>query len=123
MRKIALAMLALATPLFLAAVTVSGSAYSGSALAAPALDGQQIFLDARCNMCHSVSTAGIEATVKSEAMRGPDLATVGTSVDAATLTSFLRQEAEIGGARHKKAFKGGDAEMKALVAWIQAQKK
>jgi hypothetical protein len=56
-------------------------------------------------MCHAVSTVGIEAKVKSEKMKGPDL--VGLS-DAAALAPYLRGETEMNGSKHKKKFKGSD---------------
>ena len=95
--------------------------YSGPASGQAKLDGKAIFLAQKCNMCHSVPTAGIERTMKSEKMAGPDL--VNIKEDAGTLTKFLRKAAEIKGKKHGKAFTGSDEELGALVAWIQAQKK
>jgi mono/diheme cytochrome c family protein len=95
---------------------------SSLALAAAAkLDGKAIFLANKCNTCHSVSTAGIERTTKSEKMAGPDLVNVKT--DAETLAKYLRKEADKKGKKHGKAFTGSDEEIGALIAWIQAQKK
>lgn len=95
--------------------------YSGPAAGQAKLDGKAIFLAQKCNVCHSVPTAGITRTMKSEKMAGPDL--VNIKEDAGTLTKFLRKEAEIKGKKHSKAFTGSDEELGALVAWIQAQKK
>jgi mono/diheme cytochrome c family protein len=95
--------------------------YSGPASGQAKLDGKAIFLAQKCNMCHSVPTAGIERTMKSEKMAGPDL--VNVKEDAAFLTKFLRKEADLHGKKHGKAFTGSDEELGALVAWIQAQKK
>jgi mono/diheme cytochrome c family protein len=103
--------------IFLLAALCSGPA----AGQAGELDGKTIFLAQKCNLCHSVPTAGIERTVKSEKMAGPDI--VDLKPDAATLTKFLRKEAEINGKKHSKAFIGSDEELAALVAWMQAQKK
>ena len=85
------------------------------------LDGKAIFLAQKCNVCHSVSTQGIERTMKSEKMAGPDLVNVKT--DAAFLTKYLRKAADKDGKKHGKAFTGSDEELGALIAWIQAQKK
>ena len=95
--------------------------YSGPASGQAKLDGKAIFLAQKCNMCHSVPTAGIERTMKSEKMAGPDL--VNIKEDAGFLTKFLRKEADLHGKKHGKAFTGSDEELGALVAWIQAQKK
>ena len=108
----------------LAAALLLSVFYSGPAASAdtPAkLDGKAIFLAQKCNLCHSVSTVGIEKTVKSEKMAGPDL--VNVKQDAAFLIKFLRKQADLNGKKHGKAFTGSDEELGALVAWIQAQKK
>jgi mono/diheme cytochrome c family protein len=110
----------------LAAVVLLAVFYSGpaSGAAAPAkLDGKQIFLAQKCNLCHSVSSAGIERTMKSEKMAGPDLTNLAAKQDAATLTKFLKKEGEINGKKHGKAFTGSDEEMAAVISWLQRQKK
>lgn len=81
--------------------------------------GKQIFLDQKCDLCHDVSTAGITAKTKSAAMKGPDL--VNVADDAATITSYVKQESEKDGKKHKKAIKGSDDEIASVVAWIKAQ--
>jgi mono/diheme cytochrome c family protein len=112
----------------IAAVTLLAALYAGArvttvqAQGAAALDGKAIFLAQKCNMCHSVSTAGIEATTKSEKVKGPDLVNVKT--DAATLTKYLKKQADVNGKKHAgAAWKGSDQELAALIAWIQKQKK
>jgi mono/diheme cytochrome c family protein len=108
----------------LAAVVLLAVFYSGPANGAPAkLDGKQIFLAQKCNLCHSVSSASIERTMKSEKMAGPDLTNLAAKQDAAALTKFLRKEGEINGKKHSKAFTGSDEELGALVSWLQQQKK
>jgi mono/diheme cytochrome c family protein len=98
------------------------TAYSGEAQAQKVLDGKQIFLAQKCNLCHSVSPAGIEATTKSEKMKGPDL--VGESKrDAKLLNGYLRKTADINGKKHVKQFTGSDEEIGALIAWLQKQEK
>ena len=85
------------------------------------VDGKAIFLAQKCNMCHSVPPAGIEKTTKSEKMAGPDI--VNLKTDAATLTKYLRKQADLNGKKHVKGFTGSDEELGALVAWMLAQKK
>jgi mono/diheme cytochrome c family protein len=103
--------------IFLLAVLYSGPAAGQAAK----LDGKAIFLAQKCNVCHSVPTQGIERTMKSEKMAGPDL--VNVKEDAAFLGKFLRKQADLHGKKHGKAFTGSDEELGALIAWIQAQKK
>jgi mono/diheme cytochrome c family protein len=106
-------------PVVLVVVMVLALAPAPSDAAAP--DGRQVFLAQKCNLCHSVSTADIAATTKSEKMKGPDL--VGVAHDAQLLMQYLRREAEIEGKKHGKGFTGSDEELGALIAWIRAQKK
>jgi mono/diheme cytochrome c family protein len=105
--------------IFLLAAFYSGPA--AEAQGAKVLDGKQIFLAQKCNMCHSVPPEGITATTKSDKMKGPDL--VNVKEDAKVLNSFLRKTADINGKKHGKQFTGSDEELGALIAWIQKQKK
>jgi len=84
------------------------------------LDGKKIFVDQKCNMCHAVSSAGIEATGK---IKAPDLTGLASKLDAKTLTGFLKKETEINGKKHIKPFTGTPEEMAAVVAWLQTQDK
>jgi mono/diheme cytochrome c family protein len=88
---------------------------------ASAVDGKAIFLAQKCNMCHSVPTAAIERTTKSEKMAGKDL--VDLDKDAATLTKYIKKEADLDGKKHGKAWTGTDEELGAVVTWILQQKK
>jgi cytochrome c2 len=109
------------------AVTLLAMLFSGAGAPAiqaqgAALDGKAIFLAQKCNLCHSVPTAGIARTTKSEKMAGPDLVNVKT--DAATITKFLKKQGDIGGKKHTAAaWKGSDQELAAVIAWIGTQKK
>jgi mono/diheme cytochrome c family protein len=123
-QTIGFALSVLAAVVLLAAF-YSGPAASGALAAAPPakLDGKQIFLAQKCNLCHSVSSAGIERTVKSEKVAGPDLTNTAAREDAGKLAKFLRKEGEVNGKKHGKAFTGSDEELGALITWLQAQKK
>ncbi len=90
--------------------------------AAAGPDGKALFLAQKCNLCHSVSTQEITATTSSEKMKGPDLVNL-DKTDAAWLAKFLTKQEKKDGKAHPKEFKGSEEELKALVAWIQAQKK
>ena len=116
--------LALSAPLVLALAAVLAGAPSGAAAAeSKVLDGKQIFLAQKCNLCHAVSSAGIEATTKSEKLKGPDLAGAAAKRDARLLGDFLRKKAAIDGKKHSKEFTGSDEELGALIAWLQKQEK
>ena len=85
-------------------------------------DGKQAFLDNNCNRCHAVSTHGIEATAKSESMRGPDLSTTGESRDAAWFESYLEKEVDVDGKKHRATYRGSDEERKVIAEWLAARK-
>ncbi len=82
--------------------------------------GQQVFDAQKCNMCHSVSTAGIEA--KSEKMFKGDLVNLAETRDAEWLAQYLTRKTQLEGEDHKKEFKGSDEELQALVDWLLEQK-
>ena len=80
--------------------------------------GQALFTDThKCNMCHAVPAAGIEAKTKSEKMKGGDL---GGKIEAefAEIAAYVRKEGELDGKTHKKPFKGTDEELKAIIDWL-----
>lgn len=84
--------------------------------------GHKAFLELKCNMCHAVSSVGIEAKTKSEKMFGGDLVGLGRVWDAKALAAYINQESEKDGKKHKKGFKGSDEELQALVDWLLEQK-
>jgi len=115
-------MLLLLATLFL--VALSGSDYGvRSASAAGAPDGKAIFLAQKCNLCHSVSAAGIVRQTQSEKVAGPDLTTATAKHDKAFLTKFLKKEEMIDGKKHGKEWKGTDQELGALIDWLKEAKK
>ena len=90
---------------------------------AAALDGKAIFLAQKCDTCHSVSTAGIVATTKSEKMKGPDLVGVVQAHEPAWIADFVHKKVDKDGKKHAKEFKGTEEELTALIDWLAAQKK
>lgn len=113
--------LALASSIVLTGFLLALS-YSGEAQAQKVLDGKQIFLAQKCNLCHSVPPAGITATTKSEKMKGPDLTGLAKR-DAKLLNGYLRKTADINDKKHIKQFTGSDEELGAMIAWLQKQEK
>lgn len=115
--------LSIVVTVFMLAILYSGPGASpAAAQAAKVLDGKQIFLAQKCNLCHSVPAAAITATTKSDKMKGPDL--VGEAKrDAKLLNGYLRKTSDINGKKHAKQFTGSDEELGALIAWLQKQEK
>jgi len=79
--------------------------------------GKQVYLDQKCDMCHAVSTAGIEGKTD----KGGDLVGLADQYDAEWLTQYLKKEADKDGKQHVKGFKGTDEDLKALVDWLLEQ--
>ncbi len=104
-----------------------------AALAAPGLPaeadesdqtdpGQQAFEAAKCNLCHSVEIAGIEAKTKSEKMKGPDLSADCEELDVDWTFQYIKREVLKDDKKHKKEFKGTDEELQTIVDWLAGLK-
>lgn len=77
-------------------------------------EGKKIFIDNKCQMCHTVKSAGIESK-KSDAT---DLSAVGKDKTTEFLTKYLKKEAKLNDKNHKSSFKGSDEDLKVLVDWL-----
>jgi cytochrome c5 len=77
-------------------------------------DGKKVFVDSKCNMCHTVKSAGIESK-KSDAT---DLSTVGKDKTTEFLMKYLKKETKLNDKDHKSSFKGSEDELKTLVDWL-----
>ena len=86
------------------------------------LDGKTLFLANKCDMCHSVPSLSIEAKVKVETMKGPDITKAAARFEPDDLAKFIRKQGQLEGNDHKKEFKGTDEELAAMVAWLQQLK-
>jgi len=119
-QALAAALLLLATP-FALALFLSAHAAPASAAAPP--DGKAIFLAQKCNLCHSVSAAGIERQTKSEKVAGPDLTTATAKHDRAFLEKYLTKQETLDGKKHGKEWKGSPEELAAVIDWLKQSKK
>jgi cbb3-type cytochrome oxidase cytochrome c subunit len=79
-----------------------------------ALDGKQVFIDSKCNNCHTVTSMEITSK-KDEALDLSDAASAG---NAELIKSYLLKESKINDKNHKLKFKGTDEELNALVNWL-----
>lgn len=84
--------------------------------------GKAVFDANKCDLCHSVSNLKIEATTKSDKLKGPDLVDVGKRHEAEWIAKYLKKETDKDGKSHTKPFKGSDEELQALVDWLLEQK-
>lgn len=115
------AVLVLATTVVMAGSLFLGSAASGAA-GEPAGGGAEdagraLFLSSKCDLCHALSSEGIEARAKSEKMRGPDLSVV-EARDAEWTARYLRKLETLDGEEHKKGFAGSDEDLAKLIEWL-----
>ena len=104
----------------LAIVVVLLASIAAAAVAAEP-DGKAVFAAQKCNLCHSVQAQGIDRTVKSS--KAKDLSNAGAEHNADWLQKWLKKEEMIDGKKHQKTFTGSDAELAALVQWLQTLKK
>lgn len=79
--------------------------------------GREVFLGQRCDTCHGVGSAGIEAKTSA----GGDLTGAGSSLDRAAIAAILEGGETPGGKRHPKKFSGSQEELDALIDWLLAQ--
>ncbi len=110
------------TKLSLLALALAVGVVFAAPLAAEEGDGQAVFTDQKCNLCHAVSTVGIEAKTKSEKLLGPDLVNLADSYEVEWIVKYVKKEADKDGKNHTKPFKGTDEELQALVDWLLEQK-
>ncbi len=82
------------------------------------LDGKQIFIDNKCNNCHTVKSNEITSK-KDDAV---DLSNASSAGDAQLIKSYLLKEAKINDTDHKMKFKGSDADLNTLSAWLTSLK-
>jgi mono/diheme cytochrome c family protein len=82
-----------------------------------AADGKAVFLEKKCNMCHSIDSQSIQKT--SEKMKAPDLSNASTLVESGDwLKDFLTRKVQKDNKNHMREFKGTDEELGAVVDWI-----
>jgi len=114
-------MKALVRTLAVCTLVALGVVICTGASAAAAAPGQQAFLDLKCNNCHAVSSASIEAKMKGP-NAGPDLAGIGAKKDAAFLKDYIQGNKDLDGKKHKSAFKGTPQQLDDVVAWLASLK-
>lgn len=113
----------------LAGFTILLLSVAAAAQAADGPAGKQIFLKAKCNKCHEVSTEGVgkqefpgddeeDEEEESDEHKPPDLAGVGERHTAEFIDKFIQKKESIEGRKHKRRFKGSETDRKALVDWL-----
>ena len=83
--------------------------------------GKELFLKYKCEKCHSVSIAGIEAKVTKGKTAGGDLIDLDKEKKDWYI-SYIKKEVKKDDTAHLVPFKGTDEELQALVDWLLEQK-
>jgi cytochrome c2 len=94
-------------------VILVGFAFSFGQDPVPA--GQKVFVDNKCQMCHSVESAGLTSKNK----KAVDLSNVGSTYKADFLNKWLTKDAKIKDNLHKVSFKGDTKSLNDLTAWLE----
>jgi cytochrome c2 len=90
--------------------------------AAVAADGQELFVSAKCNNCHSIEKYDIERKIPSEKTKGPDQGDVGDRHDAAWIVQYVMKEIDFNDKKHLNNFKGSKKDLETIAAWLAEQK-
>jgi mono/diheme cytochrome c family protein len=83
--------------------------------------GQQVFLDAKCQMCHTVLDRGIGEPPAKDAEKKdgpPDLSLTGAGRTAEQMSLFLKKEGALDEKNHMMKFAGSDEDLSTLVGWL-----
>ena len=83
--------------------------------------GKTIFLENKCNTCHSIDSFGI--TKKLASSKAPDLSNVGSEKKADWIIKWLKKEETLNDKKHLATFKGTEEDMKTVAAWLESLKK
>ncbi|MCI0412739.1 cytochrome c [bacterium] len=83
--------------------------------------GKKIFMENKCNSCHSIESQAI--TKKLASSKAPDLSNVGSEHKADWITKYLNKEETKNDKKHSKAWTGKKEDLETLVKWLETLKK
>jgi mono/diheme cytochrome c family protein len=83
--------------------------------------GQKLFMDKKCNTCHSIDS--LKITKKLASSKAPDLSNVGAERNAEWIAKWLKKEVDHNGKKHSAPFTGTPEETKTLSDWLATLKK
>jgi mono/diheme cytochrome c family protein len=109
-------------------VLVAGVAVAQDKTAAR--DGKAIFVENKCNTCHTVQVAGVEkkkaatadADEKKSDRKPPDLSGTGLERKPEWIAAYLMKTEAIKGEKHSRKFRGSEADLKVVSAWLSTLK-
>lgn len=100
--------------LFITAAIVALYGFAFTVASEDEPDGKKLFLENKCNMCHTVKLAGIESK-KSDAT---ELKNLDETKNTEFWINYLKKKEKLNGKDHKTAFKGSDADLQKIVEWL-----
>jgi mono/diheme cytochrome c family protein len=107
------------TGTFLALAVLSATSFAQSEKEDKGLDGRKIFVEKKCNSCHSVEAVGFK---KKPNQNPPDLSAVGSEHNADWLSKYLQKKEAIEGRKHLVKFQGSDEDLVSLTKWLETLK-
>jgi mono/diheme cytochrome c family protein len=88
-------------------------------------DGKSLFIDNKCNQCHTIQSQGIELVGKPPSGNvPPDLSGTGLKHKPDWFSGWLMKEEEnTDGKMHLKKWKGSEEDLKTISKWLSSLKK
>lgn len=83
----------------------------------PVRSGSIIFIEAKCNKCHSINSQAIECT--STKTFACDLSKVGDSINVEIIKDYLKKKVKLNSKKHPVAFNGKATDFDILCNWLQ----
>ena len=83
--------------------------------------GKKLFLEQKCNTCHSIESQQITKTMASS--KASDLSDVGNKRTEEWMTQWMKKEVDIDGKKHSKSWTGKEEDLTTLVKWMATLKK
>ncbi len=90
--------------------------------------GKDIFIKNRCNSCHTIKAESITKKASEDGeeeagdRKAPDLSGIGKTKTAVWMAKYLMKLEKNEGELHRKKFRGTEAELKAVTAWLETMK-
>lgn len=85
-------------------------------------EAKALFVDNKCNSCHSITKANVMRKGGTQSTKIPDLSSVGAKHDAEWLTKWLKKEVDLNGKKHTIPWKGTDDQLATLTTWLETLK-
>ena len=111
--------------MIMAIATVAGVMVGAASINNLAIsDGKTLFVDNKCNKCHTITSQGIELSGNPPAGKlPPDLSGVGLKHNADWIKGWLMKEEELNGKKHLKKWSGSEADLATESKWLASLKK